>query len=118
MAKAHIPDRGDAIWLQFTPQKGHEQAGRRPALVLSPAEYNGKVGLVIVCPITGQKKGFPFEVELPSGLKVKGVVLAHQIRSIDWRERWDGHIGPVPPETVAEVVAKAISLIQADDDEE
>lgn len=82
-----IPDRGDVVWLDFTPQAGHEQAGRRPALVMSPAAYNGAVGLALVCPITSQVKGYPFEVTLPKGSKAAGVVLADQLKSLDWRAR-------------------------------
>ena len=84
---SYIPNRGDAIWLQFTPQAGHEQAGRRPALVLSPASYNGRVGLAILCPITSHLKGYPFEVRVPPELAVSGVILADQVKSLDWRVR-------------------------------
>src|SRR3954471_14030479 len=83
----YVPQRGDAVWITLTPQAGHEQAGRRPALVLSPASYNGKVGLALLCPITSQIKGYPFEVRLPDGLPVAGVVLADQIKALDWRAR-------------------------------
>src|SRR5437762_13948374 len=82
---AYVPERGDAVWLTLDPQAGHEQAGRRPALVLSPAAYNGRVGLALCCPITNQAKGYPFEVALPDGLAVSGVVLADQVKSLDWR---------------------------------
>jgi mRNA interferase MazF len=85
--KASVPGRGDVIWLDFTPQAGHEQSGRRPAVVLSPAPYNAKVGLALVCPITTQAKGYPFEVALPERGKVTGVILADQVKSIDWRAR-------------------------------
>jgi len=81
----YIPDRGDVVWLMFDPQAGHEQAGRRPALVISPKAYNAKIGLSFVCPITGQAKQYPFEVGIPSGLPVSGVVLADQLKSLDWR---------------------------------
>lgn len=76
MAKRYIPARGDVVWLTFNPQAGHEQAGRRPALVLSPSSYNRKVGLAIFCPITSQVKGYPFEVAIPAGSKLGGVILA------------------------------------------
>jgi mRNA interferase MazF len=82
-----VPDRGDAIWLQFTPQAGHEQAGLRPALVLSPKAYNRKTGLALVCPITSQVKAYPFEVQIPVGGTVSGVVLADQVKSVDWIAR-------------------------------
>ncbi|HEV2125939.1 MAG TPA: endoribonuclease MazF, partial [Chloroflexota bacterium] len=83
---AYVPERGDLVWLSFTPQAGHEQAGRRPALVISPAVYNGKVGLAIFCPITSQVKGYPFEVPLGGG-SIGGVVLADQVKGLDWRAR-------------------------------
>jgi mRNA interferase MazF len=87
VALRYVPDAGDLIWLDFDPQTGHEQSGRRPALVLSPALYNDKAGLAVVCPITNQAKGYPFEVGLPAGLKLGGVVLTDQIKSLDWRKR-------------------------------
>ena len=83
----YIPARGDVVWLSFNPQTGREQAGRRPALVLSPQSYNGKVGLIICCPITSRIKGYPFEVPFSSDEKVTGVFLADHVRSLDWRER-------------------------------
>jgi mRNA interferase MazF len=86
-AQGPVPDRGDAIWITLDPQAGHEQAGRRPALVLSPASYNEKVGLALLCPITSQVKGYPFEVPIPAGLTVSGVILADQVKSLDWRVR-------------------------------
>ncbi len=84
--KAYIPDRGDIVWVNFNPQKGHEQANKRPAIILSPKIYNAKTSLALVCPITSVKKGYPFEVALTKG-KTTGVVLVDQIRSIDWQER-------------------------------
>jgi len=81
------PERGDLIWLSFRPQQGREQAGRRPALVLSPSAYNRKVGLALICPITSKVKGYPFEVPLPVEGSLQGVVLADQVRSLDWRAR-------------------------------
>ena len=83
MAARHAPDRGDIVWVDFDPQAGHEQAGRRPALIVSPQSYNQKVGLALLCPITNQRKGYPFEVPLPKGLTVAGVVLADQVKSMD-----------------------------------
>jgi mRNA interferase MazF len=76
MARRYIPARGDVIWITLNPQVGHEQAGRRPALVLSPLSYNAKVGLAILCPVTSQVKGYPFEVVIPAGSRLGGVVLA------------------------------------------
>jgi mRNA interferase MazF len=83
----YVPDRGDAVWLEFDPQAGHERAGRRPGVVLSPAAYHSKVGLALFCPITSQAKGYPFEVPLPAASKMSGVVLADQIKNLDWRGR-------------------------------
>jgi mRNA interferase MazF len=106
-----IPDRGDAIWLTFNPQAGHEQAGRRPALVLSPAAYNGKAGLALLCPITNQVKGYPFEVIIPDGLDVTGVILSDQVKSLDWRARQAEFIARLPDEVAAEVLAKLGTLL-------
>ena len=82
-----VPRRGEVVWIDMSPQAGREQMGRRPALVLSPAAYNGASGLAVVCPIASRVKGYPFEVRIPDGLPVHGVVLADQIKSLDWRER-------------------------------
>jgi mRNA interferase MazF len=109
---AYIPDRGHAIWLEFTPQAGHEQTGRRPALVLSPKSYNSKVGLLICCPITTQVKGYPFEVRLPDELDVTGVVLSDQLKSLDWKARKAVFIAPVPPDVVQEVLEKLNTLLR------
>jgi len=103
---AYVPERGDAVWISFTPQAGHEQAGRRPAVVLSPKSYNQKVGLAIFCPITNQKKGYPFEVILPKEVGVTGVILSDQVKSLDWRVRKAEFIGFLPEEVINEVLAK------------
>jgi len=108
---AFVPGRGEIIWLTFTPQAGQEQAGRRPALVLSPASYNGKVGLALLCPITRQAKGYPFEVALPSGLRIEGVILADQVKSLDWRAREAERVGRVPAATLDEVTQKVLTLL-------
>ncbi|MEK7201042.1 MAG: endoribonuclease MazF [Patescibacteria group bacterium] len=105
------PDRGDVVSLQFTPQCGREQAGRRPALVLSPRSYNAKVGLAILCPITSHTKGYPFEVTLPRGLKTQGVVLADHVKSLDWHMRGARIIERVPPSVLAEILAKLSLLL-------
>ncbi len=105
------PDTGDLIWLSFTPQAGREQAGRRPALVLSPRAYNSKVGLCLVCPVTHHAKGYVFEVALPAGLPVAGVVLADHVKSADWRERGSDHIATVPADVLDEVRAKLKPLL-------
>jgi mRNA interferase MazF len=107
----YVPQRGDAVWITLDPQAGHEQAGRRPALVLSPSAYNAKVGLALLCPITSHKKGYPFEVALPTGLKVSGVALADQVKSLDWRARKATRIAKLPENTVNEVIAKVAALL-------
>jgi mRNA interferase MazF len=109
----YVPQRGDAVWIDLNPQAGHEQAGRRPALVLSPAAYNGKVGLAILCPITNQVKGYPFEVPIPAGLAVTGVILADQMKSLDWQVRRADRICTLPQETVTEVLHKLGVLLSA-----
>ena len=111
MARRYVPARGDAIWVTLIPQAGHEQAGRRPALVLSPASYNGKVGLAILCPVTSQVKGYPFEVAIPSGSKLAGVVLADQVKNLDWRVRRAKFICKLPQETTNEVLEKLSALL-------
>ncbi len=111
---AYVPERGDAVWISLDPQVGHEQAGRRPALVLSPAAYNGRVGLALLCPITSRAKGYPFEVPLPEGSPVAGVVGADQVKSLDWRSRKAARIGAVPDEVVAEVVRRLKTLLGED----
>jgi mRNA interferase MazF len=110
MATPALPDRGHLVRISLDPQAGYEQAGRRPALVLSPVSYNGPVGLALFCPITGQAKGYPFEVPLPDGLPVSGVVLADHVKCLDWRARRAEYIGTVPDEVVAEV-QRRLSLL-------
>jgi mRNA interferase MazF len=109
--EAYIPRRGDAVWLNFDPQSGHEQKGRRPALVLSPESYNRKTGLAVLCPITCQVKGYPFEVALPSGLPVKGAILADQVKSLDWRAREAALIKKLPPAIVSQASDLLAALI-------
>ena len=109
-----LPDRGHLVWISMDPQAGHEQAGRRPALVLSPASYNGPVGLALFCPITGQAKGYPFEVPLPAGLAVSGVVLADHVKCLDWRARRAEYAGVVPAAVGAEVVQRLALLLGGD----
>ena len=105
------PDRGDLIWLAFDPQAGREIQKTRPALVLTPASYNLKSGLCIACPITSQAKGYPFEVALSVGAAVGGVVLADQVRALDWRARRAKVAGRVPPEVMEEVQGKLAALL-------
>ena len=109
---AYVPDRGDVVWLTFTPQAGHEQAGRRPAVVLSPKRYNRKVGLLLACPVTSHSKGYPFEVALPPGLRVAGVALSDQLKSLDWRAREAAFASRLPEDVVAEILEKATTLLQ------
>jgi mRNA interferase MazF len=109
--KKYIPNRGDVIWITFNPQAGHEQAGRRPALVLSPFAYNGKVGLAILCPITSQIKGYPFEVLIPPGSKISGVILADQIKSLDWKVRNAELLCSLPEVIVNEALQKLGTLL-------
>ena len=112
MEKEYIPQRGDLIWIDMQPQAGHEQSGRRPAIVLSPENYNDKVGLALLCPITNQVKGYPFEVILPEGLKVTGVILSDQLKSLDWKNRKATFIDSVPDHTIEETLKKANILLQ------
>src|SRR5437660_6168987 len=108
---AFVPDAGDLVWLNFDPQAGHEQAGRRPALVLSPKAYNQKSGLALVCPVTSQIKAYPFEVLLPERCGVMGVILADHVKSLDWKVRRAERIGRVPPPILDEVLARLAPLL-------
>src|SRR4030066_1283987 len=100
--QTYVPRCGDVVWITLNPQSGQEQAGRRPALVLSPESYNGKTGLAIFCPVTNQIKGYPFEVLIPEGLPVAGAILADQAKSLDWRERKAELIYALPSKTITE----------------
>lgn len=105
------PDRGDLIWITLDPRAGHEQAGRRPAVVLSPISYNSRVGLAILCPITSRIKGYPFEVEIPPGLAVGEVVLADQFKSLDWSARNAQFIDRLPGPIVVRILEAASTLL-------
>ncbi len=105
------PKRGDFVWISFDPQTGHEQAGIRPALVLSPLRYNTRVGLAVVCPVTNQSKGYPFEVEIPKGGDVHGFVLADQVKSLDWKARGIRAAGEAPETVVDETLDKLSTLL-------
>lgn len=107
----HVPDAGEIMWLAFTRQAGHEQAGRRPGLVLSPRIYNQKSGLALFCPITSNRKGYPFEVGLPANAEVTGVVLTDQIKSLDWRARNARFVCNAPPAVLGEVLDKLSVLL-------
>jgi mRNA interferase MazF len=109
MARRYVPDAGDIVWLNFTPQAGHEQAGHRPALVLSPAAYNSKTSLMICCPLTTQIKNYPFEAFI--GGTPPSAVLADQVKSLDWRSRKARLKGHVSAEQLAEVRAKLRALL-------
>jgi mRNA interferase MazF len=109
----YIPDSGDVVWISFDPQAGHEQSGRRPALVLSPAIYNLKVGLTILCPITSQVKGYPFEVIIPAGAKIAGAILSDQVKSLDWKIRKAEFSFKLSSGAYNEVIQKLNALISA-----
>ena len=109
MAASYVPEAGDIVWLQFDLQAGHEQAGRRPAVVLSPSGYNGRAGMIVCCPTTTRIKGYPFEVAIAG--QPGSVVLADQVRSQDWRARKAARQGKVSPAELAEVRAKLKALI-------
>ncbi len=113
----YAPKRGDVVWLTFDPQAGHEQAGRRPAFVVSPEAYNRKTGLFLVCPVTSRVKGYPFEVPLPTGIAVSGVVLSDQIKSLDWRARRAEFAAATDEATLDEVIARILPLIEVEEEE-
>jgi mRNA interferase MazF len=109
--RTYVPQRGDIVWVTLNPQAGHEQAGRRPAVVLSPKSYNSKTGLAILCPVTGQVKGYPFEVLLPEGLQITGAILSDQVKSLDWRARNAELICTLSDEIMYEVLDKLETLL-------
>ena len=107
----YVPEAGDLVWLTFDPQVGREQAGRRPGLVVSPASYNGKSGLALLCPITSRVKKYPFEVPLPAGSPVSGVALADQLKSVDWSERRAEFIACAGRDFLEEVLGRLAPLL-------
>jgi mRNA interferase MazF len=107
----YVPEAGDLVWLTFDPQVGREQAGRRPALVVSPASYNGKSGLALLCPVTSRVKKYPFEVPLPAGLPVSGVALADQLKSVDWSGRRSEFIAAAGRDFLEEVLSRVAPLL-------
>ena len=111
MKAAYVPEAGDLVWLTFDPQAGREQAGRRPALVLSPRLYNAKSLLALVCPITNRAKGYPFEVPVPEGRGATGVILADHVKSVDWKARRAEKVGQCPTEVIDEVRARLAPLL-------
>jgi mRNA interferase MazF len=106
-----VPDVGDFVWLAFDPQAGREQAGRRPALILSPRMYNAKSGLALACPVTNQVKGYPFEVAVPAGGGATGVILADHLRSVDWKARHAEPLGRCTGDVMDEVRARLSPLL-------
>lgn len=111
MKRGWVPGAGDLVWLTFDPQAGHEQAGRRPAVILSPAEYNRRSGLALACPITSHVKGYPFEVGLPPGLSLGGVILTDQLKSVDWKIRRAEFAGRLPLSTLRDVLDHLAALL-------
>lgn len=109
---SYTPERGDVVWVTFNPQAEHEQAGRRPAVVLSPKAYNGKVGLALLCPVTSQVKNYPFEVAIPDGLPVSGVILSDQVKSLDWKARKAEKTFSLPEESMKKVLQRVKALIE------
>ncbi len=112
VAREYVPDAGDLVWVDFTPQAGREQAGRRPALVLSPRKYNEKASLAVMCPITSHAKGYPFEVALPLGPRMKGVILSDHLKSLDWRQRNAQKAGRLQPPILGVVLERISTLLQ------
>lgn len=111
---AYVPERGDLVWVQFTPQAGHEQAGHRPGVVVSPSAYNRLLGLALVMPVTNKAKGYPFEVPIPGTAAVSGVILTDQLKSIDWRARGVQFKGRLDPETLYTAVGRVLAIIDPD----
>lgn len=109
------PRRGDLIWINFNPKSGHEQAGRRPGIVLSPKSFNESTGFAVICPITNQQKGYPFEVEIPDGLSISGVILADQVKSLDWRSRKIDAADQATEETVVQCTKLISKILQLQD---
>jgi mRNA interferase MazF len=111
VSETYVPERGDVIWLSFSPQAGREQSGRRPGVVLSPARYNRRIGLALTCPVTSRVKGYPFEVALEGVGGVSGVILVDQLRSLDWRAQQAERAGRAPQDVLAEILARLQPLL-------
>ena len=109
--RGYVPARGDVVWISLNPQAGHEQAGRRPAVVVSPGSYNARTGLAILCPVTSKVKGYPFEVLLPAGLEASGAVLSDQVKSLDWQARNTEFIAALPEPVILEILEKLGALL-------
>lgn len=110
----YVPGRGDLVWMDFTPHAGREQGGRRPGLVLSPAAYNRRVGLALICPVTSRVKGLPFEVPQPTDLPVQGVILSDHVRNLDWRARRLEPAGRVAEDLLEMVILRIEALLRPD----
>lgn len=110
-SQVRAPDRGDVVWVDFDPQVGRQQSGRRPAVVLTPESYNDRVGLAVLCPVTNQVKGYPFEVAIPDGMEITGVILSDHIKSLDWRRRNSRVVSRLPSATIAAVLANVRALL-------
>ncbi len=111
MTDRYIPERGDLVWLEFSPQQGHEQQGKRPAIVISPRAYNSKSGLALFCPITSSEKGYPFEVKVQKTKNITGVILADQVKSLDWRARSASYVESAPEKIIDETLTKVKALL-------
>jgi mRNA interferase MazF len=111
VAREYVPEVGDLVWIDFTPQAGREQAGRRPAVVLSSRTYNEKASLAVLCPITSHSKGYPFEVALPAGHRMNGVILSDHLKSLDWRQRNAQKAGKLPRAILAQVLERISTLL-------
>ena len=112
VGREYVPGAGDLIWLDFTPQAGREQAGRRPAVVLSPQSYNEKTSLAVVCPITSNAKGYPFEVTIPVGQRIRGVILSDHLKNLDWRQRRAEKAGKIPRTIFEQVLSRVAALLE------
>jgi len=113
MATAYVPERGDIVWIDCEPKAGHEQGGHRPALVLSKREFNEATTFALFCPITSQVKGYPFEVELPAGLKISGAILTDQVKSLSWDARNAEFIESAPAEVLDAAAGNVISIVES-----
>lgn len=111
-SSAWVPDRGDVIWLEFDPQAGREQSGRRPAVVLSPASYNAPTGRALCVPVSTKAKGYPFEVPMPEAFPVQGVAFADQVKCLDWRARHARPVAALPPSVVTSLLARTRALLE------
>jgi len=111
VSRGYVPDRGDIVWLDFAPQAGREQSGRRPGLVLTPRAYNERTHLAILCPITSHEKGYPFEVALPKEARIRGVILVDHLKSLDWKERKAERVARAPSSVLREVLDRLAGLL-------